>query len=520
MAGVDTSMYQPVQQPSPLDMASKLQGLDVQKQMLDTAKFDLINKQYQAMNGALSTLAADPNLTQDKYIGQINYFAKMGMISPQMAATESSAVYQTGGDPNKLKSLATSHLQQSVQGQGLFNSIYGVTPVNQGPVTTYQRMNMFGPNGQPQMTPVGGGTFANGLSPSESTAPVTVTGPNGQPRTMTRGQFIGATGTPNPNQNALGVGYTPGLGFAQPGGQGVALPPSLGGMPQQPQGPNALGVTPPAPTSSTKAAPPPPPNSGQGSVAQPATPAPQSVSANPPTGSMAAPQPQAGELPGIAGPVPGAVTAQEKTAAASADQGATLQAAADNAPQRKATLSNLEDDLKNFTAGPGSANMRTLKAGVNAASNMVGGPSVFDPKTIAAQENFMKLANQLAAQQSEALGGSVAGLHNAEHANPNTDFSNMGNAQVIQVLKGNEDAISAKNKAWQAWKKQNGPNSYGDFQTQFNQSYEPRAYQFPYMSPQERTELFRNMSPNERAQVQAAIEAAEQNGYIKAPGAK
>jgi hypothetical protein len=86
-------------------------------------------------------------------------------------------------------------------------------------------------------------------------------------------------------------------------------------------------------------------------------------------------------------------------------------------------------------------------------------------------------------------------------------------------LKGNQDAIAAKNSAWQQFKKANGPGAdYGTFQTQFNKSYEPRAYQFPYMSPAERTELFKSMSPNERSQVQSAIELAEKNGYIKAPG--
>lgn len=495
----DTSSYNQPPPQNALGVANDALGLANNAQQLKAGQFDLINKQYGVLHNILGSLASDDNLTVSKVMGGITHAAQLGLITPQIAATESSSVNQIGENPAKLKALATSHLVQSMSGAEQFANQYGSQVVDQGPTQSFQRINRL----TGQVTPMSGGTFNSGLSPADATA-ATKIGTDAQGRDVygTKRQFIQRAG----GGNALfdgpqGVGYTPGM--APPAGPGVAMP-------------NALGVQPPAP-------PPPPPSHSAAPSSAPvaiAAAAPPAASRNAATPSAAAPVARpAAPTEGIAlGLPPGAAEAAAKGLGAGAEQGAALQAAADAAPTRKGTLANLEKDLGSFTSGPGADRVRTVKAGVNAVSGMAGGPAIFDPKSIASQENFTKLAQQLAQQQSLLLGGTDAALASAGHSNPNTDFSNLGNQRVIQILKGNEDAIAAKSSAWQQFKKINGPGAdYGTFQTGFNQNYEPRAFQFPYMSPTERTDMFKSMTPNERAQIQGAIEQAVRNGYIKPP---
>lgn len=213
----------------------------------------------------------------------------------------------------------------------------------------------------------------------------------------------------------------------------------------------------------------------------------------------------------IAGPVPGSVQAQETTAQASAVQGASLQRLADEVPNRKAVLNNMLGALNNFTPGPGSESVRTVAAFAQKFgipfSDKVATPT-------AAQEEFSKFAKQLAIQQSGALGaGTNEKLETSIGASPSVDLSKLGNQRIIHILQGNEDAIAAKNRAWQAYQAQNGPQSYGKFSAQFNQEFDPRIWQMSYMSPAEKKELVSSIKdPAERQHFAAAKQLAIELG--------
>ena len=184
---------------------------------------------------------------------------------------------------------------------------------------------------------------------------------------------------------------------------------------------------------------------------------------------------------------------------------------------RKGMLGNLEEDLSKFTAGPGADWTKVAKSWVNRNVPLPNGWQ-FDPKSIASQEQFNKQAAMLAQQQFQAIGGTGtdAKFDSAFTTSPNETLSQLGNKGIIRLLKGNEDAIQAKNKAWQNWKRSgNGADTYQDFSEQFNDHFDPRAFQFKYIPQAERQSYVDNMDPQERAHFLHDLTFARKNKWIQ-----
>lgn len=233
----------------------------------------------------------------------------------------------------------------------------------------------------------------------------------------------------------------------------------------------------------------------------------------------------AGPAPAGAGGPPGIPTALSPSAAAaapivgaaSASAGVRLREAADMAPQAKAMLGNLEEDMKHFTAGPGSDWTRVGKAWTNRNVPL---PKdwKFDPKSIASQEQFNKQATQLAQQQFAAIGGTGtdAKFSSAFETNPNETLSHLGNEEIIRLLKGNQDAISAKYKSWLQYKKANGPDSYDQFSEEFNRDFDPRVFQFKYMPKAARQEYIDRMDKNDQSKFLQDLHSARRRSWTNA----
>jgi hypothetical protein len=190
--------------------------------------------------------------------------------------------------------------------------------------------------------------------------------------------------------------------------------------------------------------------------------------------------------------------------------------AAEGSPGRRAILGNLEDALGNFTTGPGADWSNVAKSFVNRNVPLPQGWQ-FDPKSIASQEEFNKQAATLAQQQFSAIGGTGtdAKFSSAFTTNPNETLSQMGNKQIIKLLKGNEDALQAKNAAWVS-AQQNNPNlSYRAFSQYFNSQYDPRVFQFKYMSKDERNAYVSKMSADDAKRLAHDIQAARNQGWVK-----
>lgn len=197
----------------------------------------------------------------------------------------------------------------------------------------------------------------------------------------------------------------------------------------------------------------------------------------------------------------------------SMDVGLTQRASkvADN----KALLGNMEGLLDQFTPGPQSGFWK----GVNQLATQYGlaPPGSPPANKAAAQEEFGKLSFQLAQSQFQALGGTGtdAKLDSTMHTSPSELLTRYGSKGIIALLKGNEDAIKAQNAAWQKWKAAgHGPETYDQFQAQWNQHFDPRVFQAQYMTPDARQTMLKGMTGAEQAQFKKVYNNAVRWGWI------
>lgn len=215
---------------------------------------------------------------------------------------------------------------------------------------------------------------------------------------------------------------------------------------------------------------------------------------------------------------PGVAAAATLTAENSAKLGNELVAAANQTPITEGILQNLDKTLGEFTSGPGADWKRVGKAFVNTVlpeglKDKVG----FDPKSIASQEEFNKQAYNLAQSQFQALGGTGtdAKLNSTMSTSPSELLSKEGNKGIIQILRGNNDALKAKAKAWNSWKTVHGEDSYGEFSEQFNDNFNPRVFQFKYIPKAQRNEWYQAMSPEDRRQFEKAAKYAKDQKWLR-----
>jgi len=188
--------------------------------------------------------------------------------------------------------------------------------------------------------------------------------------------------------------------------------------------------------------------------------------------------------------------------------------AAEGSPARIGILGNLDNTVDKFTAGPGADWTKVAKAFVNRNVPLPQGWQ-FDPSSIASQEEFNKQAMQLAQQQFQSIGGTGTDskFASAFETSPNDALSNLGNKGIIRLLKGNEDALQAKNSAWLAQSNSNPNASYRQFSQQFNSHFDPRVFQFKYLTPAQRTSYVQSMDPQDQQRFLVNATIARKNGW-------
>lgn len=186
-------------------------------------------------------------------------------------------------------------------------------------------------------------------------------------------------------------------------------------------------------------------------------------------------------------PAAGQTAALTETAQAGAQGANALMHASANRNDRMAMLGNMSSDLEGFNSGPGYENIRKAEQLFNVVS-----PLQVNTPGIEAAQSFNKWAQNLANAQSQALGtGTDSKLAAAVHASPNSALQGSTNRLMIHQLMGNEDAINAKAQAWQKAGLQ--PAQFQQWNQQFSQSFDPRAYQLLRMTPDERKTVFEGM---------------------------
>jgi hypothetical protein len=218
---------------------------------------------------------------------------------------------------------------------------------------------------------------------------------------------------------------------------------------------------------------------------------------------------------GIIAPPPGFGERQTGYAQMDSALAKNLADAAEGSQGRRAILGNLEDALDKFTSGPGADYSKVAKSFINRNIPLPAGWQ-FDPKSIASQEEFVKQAQTLAQQQFAAIGGTGtdAKFASAFETNPNDTLSQLGNKGIIKLLKGNEDALQAKNSAWLNASGLNPNLSYRQFSSYFNSQFDPRVFQFKYMNKTERNEYVSKMNPDDFNRLMTDIAAARRQSWI------
>jgi hypothetical protein len=181
-------------------------------------------------------------------------------------------------------------------------------------------------------------------------------------------------------------------------------------------------------------------------------------------------------------------------------------------------LNNLRDQLSRIRTGPGAQLTREVLAAYNRVA-----PHALQigENVVAVQEEFVKLATQLAQRQFQMLGGTGTNeqLASAMRTSPNEFLSRLGNLNIIALLQGNALAIMAKNMEWRRWLNSGrGPETYGQFSAIFNQYFDPRVFQAVYMTPESRRHMINSMrSQSERDRFEQMFRFALERGWIRLP---
>jgi hypothetical protein len=212
---------------------------------------------------------------------------------------------------------------------------------------------------------------------------------------------------------------------------------------------------------------------------------------------------------------PGQAASMQETALNSTHAYNTTIQSAQTVPAQRALLGNMETALGNGLAtGPGSEALTTTVAGLNRISSLVGGPQIA-PGAVANSQEFGKYANQLAIAQQASMGaGTDAKLGTAMAANPNPHLNVPANLQILHVLRGNADATQAWSSLAQQYQAQNGASSFNKFVTDTAPNFDPRVFQYQYMTPEEKTSMLAGLGKQGLSEFKNAYNFSAQNGLL------
>lgn len=176
------------------------------------------------------------------------------------------------------------------------------------------------------------------------------------------------------------------------------------------------------------------------------------------------------------------------------------------ARSQSAVLGNMLGDISSFTPGPEKLNefQKTLQRYSPTIANAFG----VDPKSVAANESFDKLANQIAGAQGER---SDARLAVAQNANPGSHLSQGGADLIIRQLQGNADYLQARGKLAADYPDQ---TDRAGFEKNVGANLDPRAFQFNRMTPEQKTDYVSHLSKADKTSVQSSYNYAFKNHLI------
>jgi hypothetical protein len=92
------------------------------------------------------------------------------------------------------------------------------------------------------------------------------------------------------------------------------------------------------------------------------------------------------------------------------------------------------------------------------------------------------------------------------------------------MLQGNLDSVVAKNNAWDAYAngesdgQKHSPAEFASWNRQFNAGFNPRAFQYARMTPEERSNFRSTMPVNQQAKFKATLDNYQSRGWIDMTG--
>jgi hypothetical protein len=205
----------------------------------------------------------------------------------------------------------------------------------------------------------------------------------------------------------------------------------------------------------------------------------------------------------INGPAPGVVDAATATAKNSADQGAALTNDMASLPQQRAALQQVASEIN--SANPGPLNDQLAKLG--GVMTQLG---LSSEQATASQLMHKASALNALSTVSSSLGVPTDGKMDAVMAaTPNGTMTPEAARAATGMLQGLVDYKQAKGEAWQKFQAANGPQSFPQFQTQWNQSIpNAAAFQFNHLPAAEQAKYWGSLDKGAKQQLLDSMHAA------------
>jgi hypothetical protein len=199
-----------------------------------------------------------------------------------------------------------------------------------------------------------------------------------------------------------------------------------------------------------------------------------------------------------------------------------MAAMANDAPNQKALLENLNSLSDEAISGPSSDFEKRANA---LAQRLFPGKGIsLSTKQLASSEEYGKISEQLAGQQAVAAHSTNAFLTNAYNTNPNLYLSKVGRQGITHMLQGNLDSVVAKNNSWDAYAngetdgQRHSPAEFATWNRQFNADFNPRAFQYARMTPEERSNFRSTIPANQQQKFFNTIQNYQSKGWIDMAG--
>lgn len=213
---------------------------------------------------------------------------------------------------------------------------------------------------------------------------------------------------------------------------------------------------------------------------------------------------------------------EPEIATAAAGNITNMASVANDAPNQKALLENLNDLSAEAVSGPSSDWEKRANALIQRL--IPGFKFTLTPEQLGKSEEYGKISEQLAGQQATAAHATNAFLTNAYNTNPGLYLSKIGRQGITHMLQGNVDSIVAKNNAWDAYANgevdgiRHSPAEFNTWNRKFNLDFNPRVFQYARMTPEERSGFRSALPKGQQKKFFEQIQQYQKNGWIDLGG--